>query len=139
MVQAATADVVIRSRKKGAKVYKDVQQQLDRLNSRMKQFGLIAGAAAVGGLAVLTAKSFASADALAKHADRLGTSTQKLKTLQLLTELTGGSNEALNKSLVKASKALGEFNITGSGTAAPFLRAMKLDTQALARLRPSTR
>ncbi len=136
MVQAATADVVIRSRKKGAKVYKDVQQQLDRLNARVKQFGLVAGAAAVGGLAVLTAKSFASADALAKHADRLGTSTQKLKTLQIVTELAGGSNENLNKSLLKASKALGEFNITGSGTAAPFLRQMNLDTKALARLRP---
>lgn len=136
MAKAATADVVVRSRQKGAKVYKNVQAQLDRLNSRVKQFGLIAGAAAVGGLAILTAKSFASADALAKQADRLGTTTQALKTLQTLAVLTGGSSENLSKTLLKASKALGEFNITGSGTAAPFLRAFNLDTQALARLRP---
>ncbi|MCH8853910.1 MAG: hypothetical protein IID41_14855 [Planctomycetes bacterium] len=136
MVQAATADVVIRSRQKGAKVYKNVQAQLDRLNSRVKQFGLLAGAAAVGGLAILTAKSFASADALAKQADRLGTTTQALKTMQTLAVLTGGSSENMSKSLLKAAKALGEFNITGSGTAAPFLRAFNLDTQALARLRP---
>ncbi len=136
MAQAATADVVIRSRQKGAKVYKNVQAQLDRLNSRVKQFGLLAGAAAVGGLAILTAKSFASADALAKQADRLGTTTQALKTMQTLAVLTGGSSENMSKSLLKAAKALGEFNITGSGTAAPFLRAFNLDTQALARLRP---
>ena len=136
MARAATADVVVRSRKKGQKVYRDVQQQLDRLNAKAKQFGLIAGAAAIGGVALLTARSFQQVDVLAKHADRLGTSTEKLKTLQLLTELTGGSNENLSKSLLKAQKALGEFNITGSGTAAPFLRQMNFDTKELATLRP---
>ena len=136
MVQAATADVVVRSRKKGDRVYREVQQQLDRLNSKAKLLGKIAAAAAVGGIAVLTARSFESVDALAKHADRLGTSTEKLKTLQILTELTGGSTGNLNKTLIKAQKALGEFAVTGSGTAAPFLRQMNLDTQALVKLRP---
>lgn len=136
MVKAATADVVVRSRKKGTKVYADVQAQLDRLNSRVKVFGAAAAAAAVGGIALLTAKSFASVDVLAKQADRLGTTTEKLATLQQLAELTGGSSENMSKSLLKASKALGEFNLTGAGTAAPILKQLNLDTQALAALRP---
>lgn len=136
MVQAATADVVVRSRQKGAKVYDDLQSRLDGLNAKVKRFGILAGAAAVGGIAALTAKSFASADALAKHADRIGTSTTKLAALRHLTELTGGSSDNLDKSLQKANKALGEFNLTGSGTAAPFLKKLNLDTQALAQLRP---
>lgn len=136
MVQAATADVVVRSRQKGAKVYEDLQTRLDKLNAKVKRFGILAGAAAVGGIAALTARSFASADALAKHADRLGTTTTKLAALRHLTELTGGSSGNLDKSLQKANKALGEFNLTGSGTAAPFLKKLNLDTQALAQLRP---
>ena len=78
MGQAATADVVIRSRKKGAKVYRDVQEQLTRLASKAKLFGLASGAVAIGGLTALTVKSFASADALAKQAEKIGISTQRL-------------------------------------------------------------
>ncbi|MCH9694777.1 MAG: hypothetical protein K0U72_09730 [Gammaproteobacteria bacterium] len=136
MGTGATADVVVRSRQKGAKVYEQVQNRLDAINRRAKQLGATTAAAAIGGVAFLTAKSFESADALAKQADRIGTTTEKLKTLQLLNELAGGSNENLTRSMIKAQKALGEFSITGSGTAAPFLKALNLDTQKLANLRP---
>ena len=136
MARAATADVVIRSRKKGDKVYRDLQAQLGRLSSKVKTFGLISGAAAIGGVAMLTAASFKQVDLLAKHADRLGTTTAKLAALQHLTQLTGGSSENMSKSLLKAQKALGEFAVTGSGTAAPFLRQLNLDTDALVRLKP---
>ena len=132
----ATANVVIRSEEKGKHVYEQLQSRLNGLTKSMRIFSGVAGAAAVGGLASLTKRSFESVDALAKHADRIGESTTRLKALQHLTELTGGSSGNLTKSLVKAQKALGEFNATGSGTATPFLRKLNVDTRELAQLKP---
>lgn len=132
-----TADVVVRSRQKGEKVYKDVLSRLNSLTKRVAKFGAASVAAAAGGVAVLTAQSFRQVDVLAKHADRIGDNTIKLKTLNNLAELTGGSSENMSKSLLKATKALGEFNVTGSGTAAPFLRQLNFDTKELAKLKPS--
>ncbi len=136
MVQAATADVVVRSRKKGDKVYADVQAQLDRLASKMKTFGLVAGAAAIGGLAVLTVKAFESADALAKQAEKIGTGTQRLASLNRLAVMAGGSVGGMQEALVKATKRLGEFNATGGGAAGVWIKRLNLDAKELATLAP---
>ena len=136
MVRAAIADVVVRSRKKGEKVYADVQQQLDKLNSRVKTLGLLAGAAAVGGLAALTVKSFESADALAKSAEKIGVGTQRLAALNRLAVQAGGSVGGMQEAIVKATKRLGEFNATGGGAAGIWLKRLNLDTKELATLSP---
>ena len=49
MVRPTNADVVVRSRQKGEKVYNSVEAQLERVGKKAAQLGLIAGAAAVGG------------------------------------------------------------------------------------------
>lgn len=136
MVQAATADVVVRSRAKGEKVYANVQAQLDRLASKAKTLGLVAGAAAIGGLAILTVKAFESADALAKSAEKIGIGTTKLASLNRLAVMAGGSVGGMQESLVKATKRLGEFNATGGGAAGIWLKRLNLDTQELAALSP---
>ena len=136
MGQAATADVVVRSRKKGAKVYRDVQDQLTKLASKAKLFGLASGAVAIGGLTALTVKSFASADALAKQAEKIGISTQRLGALNHLAVQAGGSVGGMQEALVKATKRLGEFNTTGGGAAAVWLKRLNLDSKELATLKP---
>ncbi len=135
MSNQSTADVVVRSQQKGKQVYDRVRKQMDSLKKGATAVTAAFGIAA-GGVSLLTKRSFENIDALAKHADRIGTSTTRLKALQILTELNGGSSENLSKSLLRAQKALGEFNTTGSGSAAPFLKQLNLDTEALANKKP---
>lgn len=136
MAKAATADVIVRSRKKGEKIYGELEQRLDRLKSRVKMLGLVAGAAAVGGLTALTIASFKSADALAKKAEKIGITTTRLAALNHLAVKAGGSVKGMQEALTKATKRLGEFNATGGGAAGIWLKRLNLDTQELASLHP---
>ena len=136
MPATATADVVIRSRKKGAAVYGDVKRELGEITMRAVKFGAAAGAIAVGGIAALTAKSFASADALAKSAEKMGIGTQRLGALNHLAVQAGGSVGGMQEALVKATKRLGEFNTTGGGAAGVWIKRLNLDSRELAELKP---
>lgn len=136
MGSAATADVVVRSRKKGEKVYDDLEQRLSSLKGKVAALGIGAGLAAAAGLTALTVKSFESADALAKSAEKIGIGTQKLASLNRLAVQAGGSVGGMQEALVKASKRLGEFNATGGGAAGIWLKRLNLDTKELATLSP---
>lgn len=93
--------------------------------------------AGIGGFGALIKSSFDTVDALNNAAQKIGITTSKLQAMQYAAQLfSAGGAEAMNEALTKASKRLGEFNQTGGGAAAGWLKELKLDTQALASLSP---
>ena len=70
-----------------------------------EKFAYIATAAGIA-FAALTKHSFEAVDALAKQADRLGITTESLKTMQVAADLAGVAQETLVKSLQKQQKLL---------------------------------
>lgn len=102
---------------------------------RVAQIGVAAGAAALGGLALIWKTSAKNIDALAKTSDRLGIATQELQALQHAGELAGVSSDKVGKSLEVMQKRLGEAAI-GAGSAKKFLDEMGLSAQELINMRP---
>lgn len=95
----------------------------------------IAGAAGVGGMALLTRQSFKAIDALAKFSDQTQFATESLAAFEHLSGLAGVTNEKMRSSLERMSKRLGEAS-AGYGAAAKALKQMGLDAKALLDLRP---
>ena len=91
------------------------------------KFAVIASAAAVA-FAALTKHSFEAVDALAKQADRLGITTESLKTMQVAADLAGVAQETLVKSLQKQQKLLVSA-ADGSKEAADTFRQLGLNVQ----------
>lgn len=104
---------------------------LERGTSKLLGFGgaltSIAGAA---GLGFLVKKSFASIDALAKTADKIGISTENLSRLQHAAELTGVPITALNMGLQRFGRRVSQA-ADGAGEAQGALRELGLDAQRL--------
>lgn len=106
----------------------------DSANSLKSQMLALAG---VGGFGALITVSLQSADALAKTADKLGVTTESLAAMHQATRLlTSAGVEDMNKALTEATKRLGDFNATGGGPAARWLKQLQLDTRELADLSP---
>lgn len=99
------------------------------------KFGAAGTALAAGALTLLTKKAFESGDELGKMADRLGIATEKLSGLQFAAQITGGSVESLNKSMVFLSKTIGEAK-TGIGEGLQAFEALGLSLQSLEGLTP---
>src|SRR3569623_91808 len=93
-------------------------------------------AARVGsaGLGALVKSSMASADALAKSADKIGVTTQALAGLRHAADLSGASNEQLDASLRTKLKNISDFE-RGTGRAAVALKALGFEQGSLINLR----
>jgi hypothetical protein len=76
---------------------------------------MTAAGAAISG--VFVRAQLDSIDALAKTADGLGITTQKLQALQHVGQLTGSTTEEINKSLARMERSLGEAARKGGNTA----------------------
>ena len=97
----------------------------------------VLGAALGVGVIALTRASLDAIDSLAKTADAIGITTEKLQAMRHATALyTNVDIKQMDKALVQATKRLGEFAQTGAGTAGPMLKKLGLDTQELLRLKP---
>lgn len=92
-----------------------------------EKFAYIATAAGIA-FAALTKHSFEAVDALAKQADRLGITTESLKTMQVAADLAGVAQETLVKSLQKQQKLLVSA-ADGSKEAADTFRQLGLNVQ----------
>ena len=77
-----------------------------------------------------------AADLLAKNADKIGINPERLVELRHNAQLLGVNFKTVDVALEKASKRLGEFNTTGSGAAAQWLKEFNYDTEELAKLAP---
>ncbi len=134
----AEAKFTIRASDKTKSAFKSVNANMKRISSKVLSLKTaIVGLAGVGGLGALVVASANSADALAKNADKLRVTTEALSGLHLATKLyTSAGANAMNEALTKSIKRLGEFNATGGGAAAVWLKKLNLDTQELATLAP---
>lgn len=95
----------------------------------------IAGGAAAGALAVLTARGLDSGDKLAKTADKLNVTTQALTAMRLAAERGGMSSTAFDTALQRFTRSVDEA-ARGTGTAARAFRALGLDAAALEKMTP---
>lgn len=94
-------------------------------------FGVaLSGVAVLGGLSMLTRRSLQAVDALAKMADRLGVTTEQLRSYQHLAELSGASTETLEKGLQRLLQNLAEASI-GPSEATDALELLGLEAEQL--------
>ncbi|ELI5395228.1 hypothetical protein RRJ96_002966 [Vibrio parahaemolyticus] len=94
-----------------------------------------AAVAAAGSLALVYNQQAALIDQTAKFADRIGISTEALTQFRHASELTGVGAKNLDMSLQRMTRRIAEA-ATGSGEAAPALKQLGLDAQALGQMTP---
>lgn len=94
-----------------------------------------ASVAAAGSLALIYNQQAALIDQTAKFADRIGISTEALTQFRHASELTGVGSKNLDMSLQRMTRRISEA-AQGSGEAAPALKQLGLDAQALGQMTP---
>nr|WP_319537226.1 hypothetical protein [uncultured Vibrio sp.] len=94
-----------------------------------------AAVAAAGSLALVYNQQAALIDQAAKFADRIGISTEALTQFRHAAELTGVGSKNLDMSLQRMTRRIAEA-AQGSGEAAPALKQLGLDAQALGQMTP---
>lgn len=94
-----------------------------------------AAVAAAGSLALIYNQQAELIDQTAKFADRIGISTEALTQFRHASELTGVGAKNLDMSLQRMTRRIAEA-ATGSGEAAPALKQLGLDAQALGQMTP---
>ncbi len=108
---------------------------VEKGRATLNRYGIAATAAGVAlGTAVIK-NGLSSVDALAKQADALGVSTEKLAGLRHAAELTGAGTAAMDKGLEKLSIRMSEA-AAGSGTAAKGFDALGIKAGDLVKLKP---
>ncbi|HUS82440.1 MAG TPA: hypothetical protein VM013_04180, partial [Dehalococcoidia bacterium] len=110
-------------------------QDVVRVGGQLAGMGIAAGAAALGGLAMMTRSGLESVDALAKTSDKLGLTTEQLATLQHGARLAGMEEDALGLAIQRMTVGLGEA-AAGTGEAKKALEDLGLDATALAAAGP---
>ena len=94
-----------------------------------------AGIGAAYGLSKLTSEAMKNADALAKHADKLGITTEALGGLRHQAELNGVAQRALDVGLQRMVRRVSEA-AQGTGVAASALAELNINAQELNALSP---
>ncbi|MDW3059282.1 hypothetical protein, partial [Vibrio sp. 1978] len=94
-----------------------------------------ASVAAAGSLALIYNQQAELIDQTAKFADRIGISTEALTQFRHASELTGVGSKNLDMSLQRMTRRIAEA-AQGSGEAAPALKQLGLDAQALGKMTP---
>jgi hypothetical protein len=133
-------DIVINGKDKTARAFSSLNKNIS--SSSMKMLKMSAGiakagaaagaAAAVAGIA-LTKASMKSLDQLAKTADKIGVTTEALRSLQHAGEITGVSTEVMNKALQKMTVSISEA-ADGSGIAKDTIEDLGLNAVELNKL-----
>ncbi len=105
--------------------------------NRMAKVAATAAAGAAAALGTLTAASMKSIDAQAKFADRIGASTEGLRSLQVAaSELSGVANGQVNMALQRMTRRISEA-AAGSGEAQDAIKELGLDARELNLLEPT--
>lgn len=106
-----------------------------RLATAITAIGVAAGAAALGGLALLTKASFKNLDVLAKTAQKLGFTTQNLGRLQLAASESGVEIRQLEKGLQNMIAKVQEA-ADGTGEAVDALKKLGISAEELGKKTP---
>lgn len=104
-----------------------MRKQVSASGKAFAGMGAAAGAAAIGGMAMLYNSVSKTEDALGKFSDRIGETPEKITALRHAAELTGVSAGKLDSSLERMVKRLGEAQ-NGSGEARKYLEQMGVAT-----------
>ena len=122
---------VISGTDKTRAMFKGLKANLGAVRGALNSTQLkVAGLAGVAGLGALVKSSLTTQDALAKTADRLGLTTRELAAYQHQANLTGSSNEGINKALELMNRNLGDA-ARGTGEAKDAFADLGLDLAAL--------
>ena len=110
-------------------------QTRNAVNGATKVF---AGFAAAGVLALgaVFANTSKTADELGKLSDQLGEAPERIRALGRAADLSGSSQEKMNKALADMNKRVGEAR-AGIGSALPFVKQLGLDHEKFFNLRPA--
>ena len=103
--------------------------------NQVGKWAAAAAAAAVVGAAAIVNSQRKVLDSLAKTSDALGIQQEKLQALQHIGELTGTSNEMVNKSLERMQKNLGNAARMG-GASADALEDLGVNVKQIINLSP---
>lgn len=124
-----------RGMKKAEATVKRFGSSIAAVAKRTAQFGAVAGAVAVGGMAVMVRRQFSAIDATAKLSDRIGIATEKLIGLRYAANIMGATTAELDKGLEQMTRRLGEAAM-GTGMALRTLEALGLNVQMLTAMAP---
>lgn len=91
------------------------------------------GAAGAAGIGLLISRSLDATDALAKTANRIGTTTEALSRLQFAADISGVSTETLNMAMQRFTRRTAEA-ARGTGEAKDAIRELGLNANDLLRL-----
>lgn len=94
---------------------------------------LLAGLLGATGMTLLVRQSLLATDALAKTADKIGTTTEALSALQFAGKLTGVEVNTMNMALQRFTRRASEA-ARGTGEAKGALRELRLDARELVKL-----
>lgn len=101
----------------------------------VKRFGFIAGAAALGGLALLVKQSMKNVDVIAKLSDRIGVSTEFLAAFGHQAKISGLTTQEFNKGIEMFVRRIGELT-QGTGEARYGLLALDLSLEQILHMNP---
>ncbi len=126
MPSKANADVTLTAKRKGSRAFGQFQKDLGNLAKTAS----VIGAAAAAALTVVTKRAFENIDALAKTADALSITTEKLAGYQLAAQVTGVGQEQFNKALLRQQKTIFDAQ-QGLTTATRALDVLGLEVEDL--------
>lgn len=129
MAKNVVTKIILEAERRGQAAFTGTEKDLKALAST----AAIAGAAAAGALAAVTARSFNQLDALAKTADLLGANTEQLAALQFAANITGNETQKFNIGLQRMTRRIAEA-ATGTGEASAALRELGVDAVELVKL-----
>ena len=128
MARQNRAEIVLTARDRTKSAFAAVNRNLGR-------FAAVGLAGATAGLVLLTRAGLRQIDALAKQAQLLGTTTEALAALQLVSAKTGVEQKTLEKSLINMTRVIAEA-ATGTGLAVDTLKLLGLEAKSLSQQRP---
>jgi|TARA_R110000737_G_scaffold11790_2_gene27765 hypothetical protein len=126
--------IVISAIDRTSKGFKSVGAGLGRITkSIFSMKTALVGVAGVAGFAYLVKSSLNSADALAKTASKIGTTTEALSKLQYAAGITGVETNTLNMAMQRFTRRAAEA-AQGTGEAKGAIRELGLDAKKLQQL-----
>lgn len=125
--------IVITGEDRTRAAFGSINRQLGDLKNNAAQlgraFGAIFGAISVGGLVASLKSVTGEMDRVSKAAQKIGTTTESLSSLEYAAKLADVSVEQLQTSLARLARGLEEAK-TGSGEAAKAFARLKIDPRA---------
>lgn len=123
------------TQKKTAKHSKKLRQQVNKLRSQFSQYSTVLTGAVIGASTLMIKSQLEQIDTLAKTADKLGITTDKLAEYRYAAELTGNDQKTFDKSLQLMIRGIAEAS-EGTGTAADAIKLLGLNVEDLINLSP---